>query len=309
MWRCPLSGEGEGGENYDGGGDGVAAMSEIANFLIGCNNLVEVKMTNCRIRGDVLPPLLLDPTSTSSCGALLQRLTKMDMDCNDIGNGGGGDGNKCGCDVIATALRDPSCALRVLRLCRNSIDESGIVRLAGSLTHNDILEELYLDDNPGSRSYGSIRAFSDLLCDRSTINSTYLSNHTLRVLGLGGSNVFIGEVYCLESNLELNSSSYRPSPHPSVGFKISSRSSDVGITKILRNHPRIDVSSLLEWDIRLLPHVVDWFDRATPLWEYDKSTRSSKYDVLEIDIDTRKRGAMYEFVRALPTTWYASIYI
>jgi hypothetical protein len=269
------------------------------------------------------------------------------MDGNDIGIHRGGVGGTCGIEIVAIALRDGSCALRILTLRRNSIDMRGTLLLANSLTNNDALEELHLDDNPGSHAIESIAAFSKLLCDVTDANATYLSNHTLRVLGLGGdveasivspssppdddvrnAEAEVDHRRRLASNLELNSSSsYRVPPpipplHPpttlsSVGRKVGrSRTSDVAIRKILRNHPHIDVSSLLEWDVRLLPHVVHWFDgKATPSWKNDASTRGSTSssssskcnDAYAIDIETRKRGAMYEFVRAMPTTaWYAS---
>jgi hypothetical protein len=53
--------------------------------------------------------------------------------------------------------------LRVLRLCRNGIDNSGAILLAGLLTSNAMLEELHLGGNPGIASGAGLRAFSRLL--------------------------------------------------------------------------------------------------------------------------------------------------
>ncbi|KAL3827229.1 hypothetical protein ACHAXA_004704 [Cyclostephanos tholiformis] len=278
MWRCPT-------EEED-----VAAMEKIASFLVACRNLVEVKITSCRIGRDQLSTLLHGHAAGGGCGGLSRGLTKLDFDCNDVGIGGG-------CEVIANVLRDPSCALRVLSLRRNGIDDSGATMLADSLSNNDTLEELHLDDNPGISS-GGIQAFSRLLCDASTINSTYHSNHTLRDLGMSS---FPREVYrTLASNLLLNSSS----PPPSIGGGCNGRSSDVGMRKILRNHTRLDVMSLLEWDIKLLPHVVIWFDKAKRVL----SRHNDHGDPNHSDIVTMKWGAIFEFVRAMPTTWHASIF-
>jgi hypothetical protein len=40
------------------------------------------------------------------------------------------------------------------------------------------------------------------------------------------------------------------------------RKADVGARKVLRHHPCIEVGPLLEWDLKLLPGVIHWFDKA-----------------------------------------------
>ncbi len=54
----------------------------------------------------------------------------------------------------------------------------------------------------------------------------------------------------LEGNLWLN------------GDSPGGRKADIGARKVLRHHYRIKVGLLLEWDLKLLPGVVDWFDKA-----------------------------------------------
>ena len=99
---------------------------------------------------------LLAGPGPAAGGLLPRRLERLDLDCNDLGAKGG-------CEVVAGALRDPACALRVLRLCRNGINNSGAILLAGLLTSNAMLEELHLGGNPGIASGAGLRAFSRLL--------------------------------------------------------------------------------------------------------------------------------------------------
>lgn len=290
MWRCGLGGEG-------GGGGESAAAGVVASFLGGCINLVEVKMTSCRLDRDQLVHLV---GPASSYG--LRRLTALDLDGNDVGSTGG-------CDVVAGLLRDPACALRVLRLGRNGVDGVGASILAASLADNVNLEELHLGGNPGIASAVGLGAFSRLLCDVSTVNATYLSNHTLSVLGVMPP--FAPEFRCLEESLRLNGTTSSSSdlatttPGNSSGGR---RRSDAGKRKVLRYHPTLDVGPLLEYDLKLLPHVVDWFDGAAAARTATGGGDGGGGDDDEYDVALRKQTALFQFVRDLPMTWHASIF-
>ena len=287
MWRCGLGGGGgEGGESAAVS----AAAGVVASFLGGCINLVEVKMTSCRLDRDQLVHLV-GPVSSG-----LRRLTALDLDGNDVGSTGG-------CDVVAGLLRDPACALRVLRLGRNGVDGVGASILAASLADNVNLEELHLGGNPGIASAVGLGAFSRLLCDVSTVNATYLSNHTLSVLGVMPP--FAPEFLCLEESLRLNGTTSSSTPGNSSGGR---RRSDAGKRKVLRYHPTLDVGPLLEYDLKLLPHVVDWFDGAAAARTATGGGDGGGGDDDEYDVALRKQSALFQFVRALPTTWHASIF-
>ena len=97
---------------------------------------------------------------------------------NSIGN--------AGCKAIATTLlEDPNCNMRSLDLRENNIGNVGATTVANSLTNNTKLRSLYLkfdeDDNPMNNAQD---AFSHVLCNTSSISSTYSSNHTLNFLEL-----------------------------------------------------------------------------------------------------------------------------
>ncbi len=115
--------------------------------------------------------------------------------------------------------------------------------------------------------------------------ATYLSNHTLRELGMRS---FPPEFHGLEGDLWLN------------GDTPGGRKADVGARKVLRHHPRIEVGPLLEWDLKLLPGVVDWFDKAA------RATGGGGDD--GGDVALRKQSALFQFVRAMPTMRHTSIF-
>ncbi|KAL9187692.1 hypothetical protein ACHAXT_006070 [Thalassiosira profunda] len=102
-------------------------------------------------------------------------LTSLHLDSNLIGHRGS--------TALATLLRRKKSKLKYLSLRDNLIDDTCLAIFAEALRGNDTLE--YLD------VYGSNREISesgwkcvlDLLCDESSIEGTFTSNHTLKYLG------------------------------------------------------------------------------------------------------------------------------
>ena len=147
------------------------------------------------------------------------------------------------------------------------------------MTNNIKLEYLFLDNNPIDQSVGDV--FSNLLCNATNIEQTYLSNHTLGNLSLPhdhGQN--------LQSLLGLN--------------RNGNNESHVSIKKILKFHPNIDMEPLFEWGLeeddeertlKALPYIVDWFEKA-------------KVAVAEEDetyhIEEKKLSAIFQFAKAMP---------
>jgi len=64
----------------------------------------------------------------------------------------------------------------------------------------------------------------------------------------------------------------------------------VAIQKILRSHTHLDMEPFLEWDLKVLPFAVSWFDRA----------RDSVPENSGASVDTKKLSAIYQFSKALP---------
>ena len=124
-----------------------------------------------------------------------------------------------GCNTLVHLLQDNTMSnLLTLRLDSNPIDDAGLLALAAGVFDNvrlkklellwvDITESVFLD------------AFSQVLCDTSSVNSTYLSNHTLEEVRINW------QTYPFSTYLEMNAASDK---------------SRVAIKKILRHHSNIE---------------------------------------------------------------------
>ena len=143
----------------------------------------------------------------------------------------------------------------------------GALIFANALARNNKLEILNLHNNEiTAEGYSS---FSNVLCDTSSVNKTFRSNHTL--VSLGDEDMPAD----VESSLELNRS--------------SENKKQVAIKKILQHHQHFDMQPFFNWDLKVLPIAINWFERAHAVDEFD-----------EAGIGTRKLGAIYQFVRAMP---------
>ena len=127
--------------------------------------------------------------------------------------------------------------------------------LANALARNTKLGSLHLDDNDAITESGW-EAFSQVMCDTSSINETYVSNHTLNCFGID-TNVLSSD---LNFYLELNENANKR---------------QVAIQKILHHHNHFDMKPLFPLDLKVLPVVIGWFGRAQVCAE-DK-----------MDVDTR----------------------
>ena len=83
------------------------------------------------------------------------------------------------------------------------------------------------------------------LCNTSTINSTFTSNHVLEGLGRMGRTK---APPCIENYLRLNST--------------SGKKCEVAAAKIITCHDHLDMSPFFPWRLTLFPDVIDWFERA-----------------------------------------------
>ena len=205
-------------------------------------------------------------------------IEKLDLDNNNI--------RDTGCEALAT-LRNVTKIL----LSENRITNEGMISIANSLPNNSCLRELKIYH--GSNQI-DLRVVADdfcrSLCNTSSINDIYSSNHTFESVI---SSEFIssdasGQVK-LGALLNMNKST-RNKRH-------------VAIKKILLYHPHIDMEPLFnlsleeedssERDLKALPHVFSWFETAKEAIIGDK--KLSTYD-----LECKKLSAIYQFVTTMP---------
>ena len=82
--------------------------------------------------------------------------------------------------------------------------------------------------------------FSKLLCNTSSINNTYLSNHTLE-------KIHPTDDYHVNKYLVLNKREDKQ---------------QVAMSKVLQRHSHFDMEPFFEWEFKVLPLMIQWFTNA-----------------------------------------------
>ena len=245
----------------------------ITTTLIRCTNLKQITLWDCGITNEQVVPIVEAIEGHNS-------LEELHLKVNRIGN--------AGCVAIATLLEDPNCNLHTLDVSISAIGNEGASILAISLTNNTKLQQLSLISNAIDVSVRDV--FSRILCDTSSIDSTYSSNHTLEEVTLSQRR---GEQ--LRSLLELNQGTNK---------------SHVAIKKILNYHPNINMEPFFEWNmegedernLKALPYVIAWFERAGEAVA-DEEGRES------YNIERRKLDTIYQFTKAMPLLFVPASHI
>jgi Leucine-rich repeat (LRR) protein len=192
---------------------------------------------------------------------------------------------------LATVFQSGRCSLEVLDLRGINIGDEGAIALADGLVGNTSLRNLFLCLGSGVTNVGWA-AFSKLLCDTSSINNTYLSNHTLQTIRWApwGEESLPGITPDVSKFLMLNQEHEKPA-----------------IDKILTSHSDFDMESFFQWKLKLLPVVVAWFTKAWPyrflwederLWGDDDSMCALRQSTPRFQ--SRCLSAIYKFVRGMP---------
>jgi len=240
-----------------------------------CTNLKVIDLSHSGITDEQLLPMV-----EAVRGGVLQRLS---LYSNNIGNRG--------CEALAALLADttllgtPNCNLYTLELHNNSlINHVGVTAIVNGLTNNKKLEKLDVDRRAIDQDVEA--TFARLLCNKSGINETFASHHTLVQVTSDWVQNRLGRQ--LESLLILNR-------------EMNVR--HVGMKKILIYHPAVfDIEHLFEWDSEdervnvLLPDVIAWYGRAAKAIAEVGSVNNIK--------EKHLLSAVYQFARAIQHCLY-----
>ncbi len=180
---------------------------------------------------------------------------------------------------LSTLLQSERCFLTDISLRDIPFGDDGAVALADALKGNKSTKQLYFFPESARVTSVGWSAFSKLLCDTSSVSSTYLSNHSLETLGKWDNGGAPSDVKAL---LELNR---LPAEH-------------VAIHKILKSNSEIALEPFLEWRLKLMPLVVSWFERVMIL--ADDHSHSWILDETLEEFQSRQLSTMYNFVRGMP---------
>jgi len=178
---------------------------------------------------------------------------------------------------IATLLERLG-SLEYLSIYGNDVGDEGALLFANALANNSTLKHLDLDDCGITRE--GWKSLSKLLCDASTINNTYLSNHTLQYLGddltTNDENPRFEDVMTdILYYLELNENENKQK---------------VAMTKILRHHDHFNMQSFFEWEFKVLPIMIRWFTKTAAL----------VHASFEAKVNKIKLSVIYDFIKEFP---------
>ena len=272
---------------------GDRGLQDLVGGLVNCN-LEHLCLSNNMLMDSVL--------GIKSLGTLCRRTTSMrsldlrDSSLTDEGIQSFVEGMESCCSLTKLSLshnisitanglaslsplfQAEACTLSDLSLYGIRLGDDGAEVLANGLIGNKSLTALEVSATDSIITASGIRtrgwaAFSRLLCDTSSVNNTYLSNHTL---------------------VEVGGFQTSDTPQDIVDFLELNKSMKhaAAICKILRSHPDIDVTPLFEFNLMCLPLVVAWFEKA-----------KSYVDKVNVSTDVfknRQLSAVYKFVRDMP---------
>mmetsp|Transcript_29916 Transcript_29916/g.50965 ORF Transcript_29916/g.50965 Transcript_29916/m.50965 type:complete len:506 (-) Transcript_29916:147-1664(-) len=256
------------------------------------------------------------------------QLTGLDIGRNNIGNEGvqvlAAELSKCtniknlnlsgnraitavGLGVISGLLGAENCRIESIDLSNMHIGDDGAEVLAAGLVGNQFLMELifgfgrgYVNDEYVSAGItdSGWSAFSKLLCDTSSVNNNYVSNHTLTNI----SNNFLGHEQppaIAQNYLELN--------------RCAIDGVNVAMIKILTHHPDLEMEPFFKWNLKCLPLAIRWFDMVRESLEELLEVREEQEvnpfpihvnmaieKLTTEELGSMECSAMYKFVRAMP---------
>ena len=261
---------------------------EIATTLQCCTNLKMIHLVDCNIIDYQLLPMVEAMRGLHSLGQL-------HLNDNFIRDEG--------CQALATLLEDANCNIQILQLEGNEITNEGVVILINSLANNIKLRSIDLNSNPVDRnSLDTVLhgVLPGLLCNISSVDSIYSSNHTFEDLDISDVNNDTTNRWLRSQHVRslLRMNEYIVKSH-------------VAIKKILRYLPNIDMEPLFgldseaEQSLKALPFVIDWFNnKASAVVADDEdsslSSVSDEEESYDYRIEEKKLSAIFQFARAMP---------
>lgn len=194
----------------------------------------------------------------------LPELTELNLSGSMIDN--------AACTTLAKLLTNPKTKLKKLDLSENAIDDDGIFVLVNALKRNSTLESLDLC----GLDFDMLgwEALATLVCDTSSINSTFCSNHTIRK---------ILPRRIIKSYLALNQSIDK---------------GQVARQKVMEYHfvlNNFDVRPFMSMDPRYLVHVMAFFSQ----------TREGSH--CSVNASVCGQSVIYELLRNTPQMFHARI--
>ena len=302
-----------------------------------CQNLNHLNILNCKLDNESLKEFALgikglswlqelhmwnyssinsiDIEGARAIGSLLQDLSGSVVNLKLYNVGFNHESIQICCESIATLLQDSTCNLTELDLSGCSINDESVAAIVGSLIGNTKLKQLVLSNNNIGRS--GCESIGTLLQDtNSNINKISLSGCEINVeCAALLAQALVGNIKLKCVDLSQNSMPI----HGWYGFiailncsrnhTLCSLGCDevpTKLTSLLKLNRAVDMEPLFKLDTdddernpKVLPSVIDWFDRRV---------RESNEDgkVVKSSIEARKLSSIFQFARAMPLEFVPS---
>eukprot|EP00984_Skeletonema_dohrnii_P011452 scaffold4580_cov73-Skeletonema_dohrnii-CCMP3373.AAC.3 len=263
----------------ENGGFSAVGLKSLSNVFQTGLNLTQLHLRDNAIDDKGLMALVQGMKSCRS-------LAKLDLSHNNAVTAVG----------LQALLRAGRSSLKELELWGMRIGDDGAKVIADELVGNNSMERLYFCPGYSNVTSKGWSAFSRILCDTSSVNDTYISNHTIS--NIGG----------YQSHSAPNTTRFH------LFLNTNFHSKEVATLKLLMHHGDIDMIPFFRWKLMFLPLVVDWFQRARPCWEAihlmvpgeqilqfeDMSALHGFFTEEPEAYQSRELSAMYKFVRGMP---------
>ena len=159
--------------------------------------------------------------------------------------------------ALSNVLRDPNSALEKLDLSHNRMKDNVLVSYADALSINSRLRELKLDLDNNNNSIittDGYAAFTHILCNISSVLSTYNSNHTLEKLSSESKEQLLPQD--LRSLLQLNREN------------IESQAARRKINATHFSGREINMQPFMDMGLIIRPHAIAWMARESNVYQF-----------------------------------------
>ena len=179
----------------------------------------------------------------------LNQLQLIDLSLN------GDNVGRNGCAALATILAQKESSLRGLHLKNNDIDDDCIFNFIDALQNNTTLSTLNLDGNNGITSIGW-QSLLNLICNETSISTTYQSNHTLCQLYTKTPEQVAGRTWQgrtwqrLRGMLAVNGAGKRLAPLSKIHY--------------IHFKDNFGVQPLLNMNVKIMPRFIYWIANSDP---------------------------------------------
>ena len=171
-------------------------------------------------------------------------------------------------------LQSESCSLSTFFLYRINFGDAGAAVLAHGLGQNKSLKRLWFDPSDCGMTSTGWQSFVTLLCDASSINNTYQSNHTIELIGELDDSPVNQDHERVRDLLRMNE---------------NANSREIANCKILLYHRDLDVEPMFKWDLKFLPLMVTWFGK---IYGCDMLSTTNTY--------CSELSVVYKFISGMP---------